>query len=126
MFGADACRHILHLPIRRHRTHKNDRTAESIADELLSFTMIRKVLQVRTRVRQHVNPLKQNLQVVHGSLDWTKVYADPGLPLVVDIGCGYGRFPIKYAHEIDGENVLGLEIRAPLVERAVWYVPNEK
>lgn len=69
-------------------------------------------------MRQHVNPLKRELQIRHGPLDWAAVFDDPSLPLVVDVGSGYGRFAIKYVHETPGTNVLGLEIRTPTVDRA--------
>ena len=80
-------------------------------------------VQSRVRVRQHVNPLSRGHQVAHGALDWHAHFADPSLPLVVDVGCGYGRFAIKWAHERPNENVLGLEIRPALVTRAVECVP---
>ena len=70
------------------------------------------------RVRQHVNPLKKELQVAHPPPDWHAMLDDPTLPLMVDVGCGYGRFPLKYAMARPSENVLGLEIRSPLVKRA--------
>lgn len=68
------------------------------------------------------------------------MYKDPKLPLVVDVGCGPGRFVLKLAEE-DAEaataeeegpevtgadataarNFLGLEIREPIVERALQW-----
>ena len=44
------------------------------------------------RVRQHVNPLKKELQVPTDPPAWGEAYAQPQRPLVLDIGCGYGRF----------------------------------
>lgn len=44
------------------------------------------------RVRQHVNPLKKELQVPTEPPAWAEAYADPSRPLVLDVGCGYGRF----------------------------------
>ena len=72
------------------------------------------------RVRQHSNPLRSELQVPVGPLDWAAVYADPSLPLAVDVGAGYGRFLLALAAASGAHNcrnVLGLEIRDPLVER---------
>lgn len=70
------------------------------------------------RVRQHVNPLKKELQVPTDPPAWAEAYADPGRPLVLDIGCGYGRFLLALSKSMPGHNMLGLEIRAPIIERA--------
>lgn len=35
---------------------------------------------------------RQELQVPTDPPAWAEAYADPGRPLVLDIGCGYGRF----------------------------------
>jgi tRNA (guanine-N7-)-methyltransferase len=79
-------------------------------------------MQAGVRVRQHVNPLRRDLQVVHGDLDWTNVFEDPSVPLVVDVGSGYGRFAIKFASQTPGVNVLGIEVREPIINRANQYV----
>lgn len=51
--------------------------------------------------------------------DWSSVYKDPSLPLLVDLGCGSGRFLLSISREFHGGlNCLGLEIRRALVERA--------
>ncbi|GAB4814778.1 hypothetical protein N2152v2_001824 [Parachlorella kessleri] len=70
------------------------------------------------RVRQHVNPLKKDLQVPTQPLRWEEVYDDPTLPLALDIGCGYGRFPLALSRVLPTHNLLGLEIREQCVERA--------
>jgi hypothetical protein len=44
------------------------------------------------RVRQHVNPLKKELQVPIDPPAWAGAYERPQQPLVLDVGCGYGRF----------------------------------
>jgi SAM-dependent methyltransferase len=78
------------------------------------------------RVRQHVNPLKKSLQVKHGPLAWNNLYSDPLKPLVVDVGCGYGRFLLQIAKLYPQYNCLGLEIRTPAVERAQRCGPDVK
>ncbi len=70
------------------------------------------------RVRHHVNPLSQKYQTPVGSLDWSKVYANPTQPLHLDIGCGKGHFLSSMAQLEPGWNFLGLEIREPLVQEA--------
>lgn len=97
-----------------------------------------------THVRQHVNPLSRELQVPTPAPQWDKYFEDPTLPLQIDVGCGSGRFVlirakrlasalIEAQRDIDSTdldvssmtpvgpalaNVLGLEIRQKLVQRA--------
>ena len=73
---------------------------------------------MRIKVRQHVNPLAAQYQVpVTLEPDWiAKAFADPSLPFVVDIGCAKGGFPLQYATQNPVRNVLGLEIRRPVVQ----------
>jgi tRNA (guanine-N7-)-methyltransferase len=43
---------------------------------------------------------------------WSEVFADPLLPLHVDVGCAQGRFLLTLAKRSQGaHNFLGLEIR---------------
>lgn len=68
------------------------------------------------RIRQHVNPLSSAFSVPAEPPDWNVVFKDPLLPLVVDIGCGSGRFLLWLAkRNSDSKNYLGLEIR-----KKVW------
>uniref|UniRef100_A0A453CZL4 tRNA (guanine(46)-N(7))-methyltransferase n=1 Tax=Aegilops tauschii subsp. strangulata TaxID=200361 RepID=A0A453CZL4_AEGTS len=64
------------------------------------------------RIRQHVNPLSALFVEPTEPPEWTEVFEDPLLPLMVDIGCGSGRFLVWLAKN-SGErrNYLGLEIR---------------
>ncbi|KAF0916678.1 hypothetical protein E2562_010525 [Oryza meyeriana var. granulata] len=64
------------------------------------------------RIRQHVNPLSSSFSEPTEPPEWKEVFDDPLLPLMVDIGCGSGRFLIWLAKN-SGErrNYLGLEIR---------------
>ena len=64
------------------------------------------------RVRQHVNPLKASLQSQAPVPAWTDVYASTARPLVVDIGCGGGRFDLMMAKKYPETNFLGVDIRA--------------
>jgi len=107
-----------------------------------------------TKTRQHVNPLARHLQVPTPAPQWGTVFADPTLPLQIDVGCGSGRFVLIRALRLAGRsaasdgsvdatepkactgsasltteqavaprsepraNVIGMEIRQKLVERA--------
>ncbi|XP_052159675.1 uncharacterized protein LOC127777165 isoform X2 [Oryza glaberrima] len=75
------------------------------------------------RIRQHVNPLSSSFSEPTEPPEWKEVFEDPLLPLMVDIGCGSGRFLIWLAKN-SGErrNYLGLEIRQKLVERSQFWV----
>ncbi|KAI5647649.1 hypothetical protein M9H77_33654 [Catharanthus roseus] len=75
------------------------------------------------RIRQHVNPLRSSLMVPAEVPDWSMVYKDATLPLMVDIGCGSGRFLMWLAQRTpNSKNYLGLEIRQKLVDRAKYWV----
>ena len=60
-------------------------------------------------------------------MDWAEVFENPILDLVVDVGCGNGRFVLRYAFEqesndsLSKNNFLGLEIRAGLVNIATEF-----
>ena len=78
------------------------------------------------RVRQHVNPLSsRNLEVLPPP-DWPALFPQPEHPLVLDLGCGSGRFLLALGEKDGGvgaeathvRNYLGLEIRGPLAVRA--------
>ena len=88
---------------------------DSVFAELSLAEASQKVQGVR--VRQHVNPLKASLQTQAPAPEWREVFADVAKPLVVDIGCGGGRFDLMFAQRHPELNVLGVDIRAPLVDR---------
>lgn len=71
------------------------------------------------RVRQHVNPLSNKYSTPATAPDWGAVFADPQLSLHLDIGCAKGDFVREMSMQVPDWNFLGLEIRAPLVERAL-------
>ena len=72
----------------------------------------------RVRVHQHVNPLSPYYRQTPVPIDPDAVFADPTLPIHLDIGCARGRFILKMAEAEPGGNFLGVEIREPLVEEA--------
>jgi tRNA (guanine-N7-)-methyltransferase len=72
----------------------------------------------RVRVHQHVNPLSPFYRQSPIPVDIARVFADPELPLHLDIGCARGRFILRMAHAQPEWNFLGVEIREPLVDEA--------
>jgi tRNA (guanine-N7-)-methyltransferase len=72
----------------------------------------------RVRVHQHVNPLAPFYRQAPEPIDLDAVFADPGRPLHLDIGCARGRFLLRMADAEPGWNFLGVEIREPLVDEA--------
>ncbi|MEO8650572.1 MAG: tRNA (guanosine(46)-N7)-methyltransferase TrmB [Acidobacteriota bacterium] len=72
----------------------------------------------RVRVHQHVNPLSPFYRQPPAMLDRRTVFADPELPLHLDIGSARGRFLMRMATVQPGWNYLGVEIRQPLVDEA--------
>ncbi len=67
------------------------------------------------RIRHHINPL--NFRKTVDVLDFAKTFAKPELPLDVEIGCAMGEFMLEKAQRDLERNLLGLELRPPLVER---------
>lgn len=72
----------------------------------------------RVRVHQHVNPLSPFYCFTPSPIAIEDIFANPGLPLHLDIGCARGRFLLKMAELSPHQNFLGVEIREPLVEEA--------
>ncbi len=72
----------------------------------------------RVRVHQHVNPLSPFYRFTPQPIRIENVFADPQLPLHLDIGCARGRFVLKMALLFPDRNFLGVEIREPLVTEA--------
>ncbi|MEO0852335.1 MAG: tRNA (guanosine(46)-N7)-methyltransferase TrmB [Cyanobacteria bacterium J06648_11] len=70
------------------------------------------------RVRNHVNPFHIQYQTPAPAPHWETAYARLHQPFHLDIGTGTGRFALALAARHPEWNVLGLEIRQPLVERA--------
>lgn len=86
---------------------------------------------LRLKVRQHVNPLSSRYQVpVPLDKDWiSQTFPHPNQPILIDIGCAKGTWALKYAKAHPHHNILGLEIRRPVVEFALrrkqsWDLAN--
>ena len=72
----------------------------------------------RVRVHQHVNPLAPYYRQAPKPVDLENVFAEPTLPLLIDLGCARGRFVLRMAQAEPSWNYLGVEIREPLVDEA--------
>lgn len=77
------------------------------------------------RPRQHVNPLASfHQRPLELPADWdARAFSEPR-PLHIDIGCAAGHFCVQLAEAQPEKNVLGLEIRDVLVERANSWVES--
>ncbi|KAL2318124.1 hypothetical protein Fmac_032000 [Flemingia macrophylla] len=101
---------------------QHPRSSQLVALEYADLNLSYNLDLGHVRIRQHVNPLSSSFSVPAQVPDWNQVFADPTLPLMVDIGCGSGRFLMWLAKRTPKErNFLGLEIRQRIVKRAdVW------
>ncbi|KAK9819889.1 hypothetical protein WJX72_003658 [[Myrmecia] bisecta] len=74
----------------------------------------------KLRVRQHVNPLRVEFQskLVIDRTEWPSIFADPSRELFVDVGCGSGKFLLAMSQRLQQHNLLGLDIRGALLQRA--------
>ena len=94
-------------------------TGDSVYGDLKLMEASQKVKGVR--VRQHVNPLSSKFQAQAPTPEWNSAYADAKKPLTIDIGCAGGRFDLLLAKRNPGRNVLGVDVREPLVERGLKW-----
>ena len=73
----------------------------------------------RVRIHQHVNPLaKYYRELPVEPIVLKEVFEKPEQRILLDIGCGRGRFLLRMAKTEPGRNYIGVEIREPLVEEA--------
>ena len=86
---------------------------------------------LRLKVRQHVNPLASRYLIPMGGGDeWVaSAFSNITRPVVVDIGCAKGSWVLKYGAQNPDVNIVGLEIRRPVVEFALqrkikWGLTN--
>jgi tRNA (guanine-N7-)-methyltransferase len=68
----------------------------------------------KLRARRHANPF--SIRLPESSIDFTKVFVNPA-PLEVEIGPSGGRFLLERARTAPNINIVGLEIRSPMVEK---------
>lgn len=73
---------------------------------------------MRIRVRDHVNPFSPRFTAPPASLNFAEIFENPNLPLHLDLGCAAGGFVFKMARLKPETNFLGLDIRAPVIEKA--------
>jgi tRNA G46 methylase TrmB len=99
----------------QHRTSGDPSSKAPFQD--LGLQLLR--MEKRRRVRQHTNPFKPSLQQP-AEFDPARAFDDPEKPLLVDVGCGPGRFAVRLALRHPEYNVLALDIREPLIHRANW------
>lgn len=68
----------------------------------------------KRRIRHHVNPL--NFREEPEIPNWSEVFEDLDRDFEVDIGCAKGQFLMARAAQAPDINIVGLEIRRPMVE----------
>lgn len=59
------------------------------------------------------------------NVNWLDFFSNGNPPDCLDIGCGLGRFLIRYSINNPGENILGLEVRNIAVEWINEIITNE-
>ncbi|CAM9312715.1 unnamed protein product, partial [Ectocarpus fasciculatus] len=75
---------------------------------------------LQTKIRQHVNPLSARHQVpICLPEDWIKDhFQNIDNPFVIDVGCAKGTWAAQYAQDHPETNVIGIDIREPIIELA--------
>ena len=69
-------------------------------------------------MRQHVNPLSRFFRLPLEIPATDELFANPELPIHIDIGSARGKFLLGMAQLYSDRNYLGVEIRQPLVLKA--------
>lgn len=72
----------------------------------------------RVRVHQHVNPLAPYFRFTPKPIEISEIFANPEVPLFLDLGCARGKFLLKMAEIFPDQNFIGVEIREALVTEA--------
>ena len=76
-----------------------------------------------TRVRTHVNPLNFIEELPKKELK--DIFKTPEFPLDLEIGFGKGKFIQNYANTHKNRNILGVEVRKPLVDELKERIKKE-
>ena len=113
------------------KREKNRTTTTTTKSSSVPFSPDRqfpyKVLKLEDLSRDYVKSKQDRASPLSEKMDWAEVFENPMLDLVVDVGCGNGRFVLRYAFEQESNdssgkhNFLGLEIRAGLVNIATEF-----
>ena len=86
---------------------------------------------LKRRMKRMTNPSASQFLVPAAAPDWSAVFADPSLPLMLDIGCAKGRYLAQlakssaFASTFGPHNFCGVEIFAPLVQAANCWRDRE-
>ena len=77
--------------------------------------------------KRMTNPLSKQFQTPVPAPPWQTLFAEPGRPLFLDIGCARGRFMQELAlRRPESYNYCGVEIFAPLVVAANEWVASQE
>jgi len=77
-------------------------------------------------MRQHVNPLGKNFHKIELVPPLNQIFANPKIPLHLDIGSASGDFLFDLAWENNKWNYVGIEIREQLVKNARSRIRNSE
>jgi tRNA (guanine-N7-)-methyltransferase len=108
-----------------HTIFPKEHNIDDINVEILKDSSRRQINDVNSHLklntRQHVNPLSGKYQVkLELEKDWLKTsFQDIYKSYIIDIGCAKGSWALQYAKENPNINILGLEIRIPVVHYAL-------
>jgi tRNA (guanine-N7-)-methyltransferase len=86
---------------------------------------------LKRRMKRMTNPSAAQNLIPAPAVNWSAVFADPSLPLLLDIGCAKGRYVAQlakshaFAAEFGPHNFCGVEIFAPLVHAANFWRDGE-
>ena len=62
---------------------------------------------------------------LYDKINWSDVFQNIAKPSLLDVGCGKGAFLIEFAQNNPDQNILGIEVRKPIVEWLQLIIKSE-
>ena len=86
------------------------------------FSMFKSIVifVIRMWFCRHQRPIELPERWVHDK------YSTPNNPFIIDIGCSKGMWATSYAQQNPNKNVLGVDIRQPVIDMALARCENMK
>lgn len=90
------------------------------------FPSVRHHLSAHNYLRiEELKNVPESYPKLINNINYCELFANGKAPKVLDIGCGKGIFLLNYAEQNPNQNILGIEIREPLVNWINHFIKEE-